>query len=128
MRAPIAEADGVSAAVIGAAIEVHRHLGPGLLESVYEACLCKELASRGRSYRQQVELPVLYKGEPVGQVLRLDLVVGEGLIVEIKSVERLLPIHDAQVLTYLRLTGIRVGLILNFNTAYLKDGVRRLVL
>jgi GxxExxY protein len=127
-RAPVIEADPLSASVIGAAIEVHRHLGPGLLESVYETCLCRELTLRGVPFRAQVELPVIYKGEQTGQTLRIDLIVADSLIVEIKTIEKLLPIHDAQLLTYLRLTKIHTGLLLNFNSAYLKDGIKRLVL
>jgi GxxExxY protein len=127
-RTPVIEADPLSGSVIGAAIEVHRYLGPGLLESVYESCLCHELTLREIPFQKQVELPVIYKGQSVGQILRIDLIVAEALIVEIKAVEKLLPIHDAQLLTYLRLTRKHAGLLLNFNSAYLKDGIKRLVL
>jgi GxxExxY protein len=114
--------------LIGLAIEVHRHLGPGLLESAYEECLSFELGKAGIAYRRQVALPVVYKEVRLDCGYRLDLLVSERIVVEIKSVERFLPIHDAQVLTYLRLGGYKVGLLLNFNTIVLKDGLRRLVL
>jgi GxxExxY protein len=122
------EHDSVTAAVIGAAIEVHRTLGPGLLESVYEACLARELEHRGVAVRRQVDVPVVYRGEPVGVGYRLDLLVDERVVVEIKAIEKLERIHDAQVLTYLRLTGKRTALLINFNTPYLREGVRRLSL
>jgi len=118
----------LSEAVIGAAIEVHQHLGPGLLESSYEACLCRELDLRSIPYERQKELPLDYKGVRVDCGYRLDLVVAGLLIVEIKAVEQLLPIHEAQLLTYLRLTRLRLGLLLNFNATTLKRGVRRVVL
>ncbi len=114
--------------MIGAAIEVHRELGPGLLESAYEECLAIELDEAGLSVQRQVELPLRYKGRDLDAGYRLDLVVDGQLIVELKSVERLLPIHDAQLLTYLRLSGIKTGLLLNFNTPVLFRGVKRLVL
>jgi len=117
----------VSEAVIGAAIQVHRHLGPGLLESAYEACLCRELELRGISFEGQKPLPVEYKGESVDCGYRLDLVVEGLVIVEIKAVDALLPIHQAQLLTYLRLTGLRLGLLLNFNVPVLTQGIRRVV-
>jgi GxxExxY protein len=114
--------------VIGLAIEVHRHLGPGLLESAYEECLCFELAQSKLSYARQVPLPVAYKEVKLDCGYRMDIVIERELIVEIKAVERLLPIHDAQLLTYLRLSSCTVGLIMNFNSMTLKDGLRRLVL
>ena len=117
----------LSERVIGCAIEVHRHLGPGLLESAYEDCLCFELAQAGLSTRRQVELPVLYKGIRLAVGYRLDLLVEERLVLEIKSVERVLPIHEAQLLTYLRMSGLRAGLVLNFNHVVLKEGIRRVV-
>jgi GxxExxY protein len=110
------------------AIEVHRHLGPGLLEAAYEDCLCHELTLAGIPHARQVLLPVRYKGLDVGAAYRLDVLVGQTLIVEIKSVERLMTVHDAQLLTYLRLSGLRTGLLLNFNHAVLKDGIRRLTI
>ena len=115
-------------AIIGAAIEVHRHLGPGLLESAYEECLCHELGLRSMRFEYQVELPVVYKGLRLDCGYRLDIVVRQQLIIEIKAVERILPVHDAQILTYLRLSGLRVGLLLNLNNVVLKDGLRRFVL
>ena len=118
----------VSEAVIGAAIEVHRHLGPGLLESAYESCLCRELELRGLSFERQQSLPISYKGQSVECGYRLDLVVAGVVLAEIKAVEALLPIHQAQLLTYLRLTGLRLGLLLNFNVPVLTQGIRRVVL
>lgn len=120
--------DRLTAAVLGAAIEVHRTLGPGLLESVYEECLCHELTLGGTCFARQVPLPVQYKGVHLDCGYRMDLVVADQLVVEVKSVERLLALHDAQLLTYLRLSGIKKGLLLNFNTRILKHGIRRLVL
>jgi GxxExxY protein len=120
--------DPLSERVIGLAIDVHRALGPGLLESAYEECLCLELRQAEFGHARQVPLPIVYKGVRLDCGYRLDIVVGEALILEIKAVEQLLPIHDAQILTYLRLSGHRVGLLINFNTALLKNGVRRFVL
>jgi GxxExxY protein len=120
--------DPLSERVIGLAIDVHRALGPGLLESAYEECLCLELRQAEIGHARQVPLPIIYKGVRLDCGYRLDIVVGEALILEIKAVEQLLPIHDAQILTYLRLSGHRAGLLLNFNTALLKNGVRRFVL
>ena len=114
--------------VLGAAIEVHKHLGPGLLESAYESCLCHELGIRGLSFQRQVQLPLLYKGLRVDAAFRLDLVIEDKIIVELKSQEGLLPVHEAQLMTYLKLTGMRVGLLLNFNVPIMKDGIIRRVL
>jgi GxxExxY protein len=114
--------------VLGAAIEVHKHLGPGLLESTYEACLCHELGLRGLSFERQVHLPLEYKGLRVNAAFRLDLVVEGKIIIELKSQEGILPVHEAQLMTYLKLTGVRVGLLLNFNVPVLKDGIVRRVL
>ena len=114
--------------IIGCAIEVHRELGPGLLESAYEECLKFELESRGLSVERQVPLPVVYKGIRLDCGYRIDLVVGGLIILEIKCVDKLAPIHEAQLLTYLRLSSKRVGLILNFNVTVLKDGIVRKVL
>ena len=113
--------------IIGAAIEVHKQLGPGLLESTYQACLCRELELRGISFECQKPLPLEYKGVRLECGCRIDLLVAGLVIVEIKSVEALAPIHEAQVLTYLKLTGIQIGLLINFNVVVLKDGIRRLV-
>ncbi len=118
----------LSERVIGSAIEVHRHLGPGLLESAYEECLCFELKQIGIDHRRQVALPIRYKGFTLDCGYRMDIVVGGELVVEIKSVDRLLPIHDAQMLTYLRLSGHKIGLLMNFNSVVLKDGLKRIVL
>jgi GxxExxY protein len=113
--------------IIGCAIEVHRTLGPGLLESAYEECLDYELRESGLRVKRQVALPIRYKEIELSAAFRMDLLVEELVIVEVKAVDQLLPIHEAQLLTYLRLTGCRVGLILNFNVPILKDGIRRLV-
>jgi len=115
--------------VIGAAIEVHRALGPGLLESAYEECLCHELYLRNIEFERQVPLPVEYKGIKLECGYRLDLIVEKALIIEIKCLEHVLPVHEAQLLTYLKMTGKRVGLILNFNVSVLtRGGVIRKVL
>lgn len=121
------EADPITASIIGAAIAVHKALGPGLLESAYQTCLEFELSERGIAFRSQVDVPVVYRGHAIGCGYRLDLLVEDRVIVEVKSVEALLPVHDAQLLTYLRLQGKTRGLLLNFNTPYLRDGIRRLV-
>lgn len=126
--APPFENDPLTERIIGFAIEVHRHLGPGLLESAYEECLCYELKQNGINFRRQVPLPVVYKAVRLDCGYRIDVVVEGQVILELKSVERLMPIHDAQVLTYMRLSGMRAGLLLNFNTAVLKNGLRRLML
>ncbi len=117
----------ITGAVIGAAIEVHKVLGPGLLESVYEAALKKELELRGLQTRQQVALPVTYKDEMVELGYRIDLLVEGRIVVEIKSVEVLHDVHLAQILTYLKLSGRRFGLLINFNVAKLADGLKRVV-
>jgi GxxExxY protein len=119
--------DFITGQVIGAAIEMHRHLGPGLLESAYEACLAFELRERGLKVEQQKPLPLVYKDVRLDCGYRLDLVVNESVIVEIKAVDQVLPIHDAQLLSYLRLTGISVGLLINFHVNILKNGVKRVV-
>ena len=113
--------------IIGCAIEVHRHLGPGLLESVYESALCIELRSVGLPFTRQIGVPVFYKGELIAEH-RPDLIIRDEVVVEIKSIERFNPVFLAQMLTYLRITGLRVGLILNFNRPVMKDGVRRVSL
>ena len=122
------ENDPLTEKIIGFAIEVHRRLGPGLLESAYEECLCYELDQSGLAFRRQMPLPVVYKAIRLDCGYRMDVVVEEQVILEIKSVERLMPIHEAQVLTYMKLGGIATGLLLNFNTPVLKDGLRRLML
>ena len=113
--------------IVGCGIEVHRHLGPGLLESVYESALCLELTTVGLSFTRQIGIPVYYKGTLIAEH-RPDLIVRDPVIVEVKSVERFDYVFVAQMLTYLRITGLRVGLILNFNRAVLKDGIRRITL
>jgi GxxExxY protein len=115
-----------SEAIIGAMIEVHRHLGPGLLESTYEACICQELDERGLRFERQLAVPLIYKGTPLGVSYRLDLVVEGHVLVELKTVDTLLPVHVAQVITYLRLTDLPIGLLVNFNVPVLKQGLRRL--
>ena len=112
--------------VIGALIEVHRHLGPGLMESAYEACLCAELSERRLKFERQRPLPIRYKGVHLDCGYRLDLVVGDCILLELKAVERLLPSHEAQVITYLRLSRLPVGLLVNFNVTALRNGLRRL--
>jgi GxxExxY protein len=114
--------------VLAAAIEVHREIGPGLLEAAYEECLCCELALRGISFLRQVPLSVSYKGHKLDYGYRIDLLVEDLVVVELKAVEELHPLHTAQVLTYLQQSGKRVGLLLNFNVPVLTDGIRRLVL
>lgn len=118
---------GVSKAVLGAAIEVHRELGPGLLESVYELALCRELWIRQFRVDRQVPVPVTYKGAQLDSEVRIDLLVESSVVVEVKASDRLLPVHRAQLLTYLKLTGHTVGLLLNFNTVLLKNGIRRVL-
>jgi GxxExxY protein len=114
--------------VIGLAIDVHRHLGPGLLESAYEECLSFELKANSIAFVRQVPLPVVYKGVLLECGYRMDIVADKALVIEIKAVERLMPIHEAQMLTYLRLSGMKVGLLMNFNSVLLKDGLRRFAL
>jgi GxxExxY protein len=114
----------VTERIVGCAIEVHRHLGPGLLESVYETALCIELRAAGFSLKRQVGIPLFYKGQLISEH-RPDLVVGDLVVVEVKSIHRLEPVHIAQMMTYLRVTGLQVGLILNFNNAVMKNGIRR---
>jgi len=120
--------DPRSAPIIGATIEVHRHLGPGLLESAYEECLCHELYLRGLAFERQVDLPVAYKGLHLSCGYKIDLIVQHEVVVELKAVERVLPVHTAQLLTYLKLSEKHVGLLINFNTSLLTHGVKRIVL
>ncbi len=119
------EINDLTRKVIGAAIEVHKALGPGLLESAYEECLCREFNLQKLSYERQKDLPLEYKGINLNCGYRLDIVVLKSLVLEIKACESLLPIHEAQILTYLKLTGIKVGLLINFNVPVLKDGIKR---
>ena len=122
------EFDELSNKVIGCAIEVHRNLGPGLLESTYEQCLAHELKIEGMPFKLQYPLPVEYKGIKLDCGYRIDLLVANSLIVELKSVENVLPIHQAQLLTYMKLSGIKIGLLMNFNVKYMKNGIKRMVL
>ncbi|HNT75686.1 MAG TPA: GxxExxY protein [Anaerolineae bacterium] len=124
---PSAEADALARQVIGAAIEVHRYLGVGYLESVYEEALCVELQLQGIPFERQKAIAVEYKGHSVGEG-RLDLLVGGCLVVELKTVEAFAPIHQAQVISYLKATGLQLGLLINFHVPVLKDGIRRVVL
>jgi GxxExxY protein len=121
------EINDLTKEIIGAAIEVHRALGPGLLESTYETCLCHELELRGIQFERQKALPVVYKDVDLDCGYRLDLLVSGAVVVEIKAVDELQPIHDAQVLTYLKLGGWDIGLLINFNVRLLKDGIKRIV-
>ncbi len=120
--------EALTKAIIGAAIEVHREMGPGLLKSVYEQCLCKELALRQLSFNRQMEVPLSYRGEPLDDKLRIDVLVEDAVVLELKSVDALLPIHKAQLLTYMKLCGKDVGLLINFNVALLTKGIERMVL
>jgi len=114
--------------IIGLAMEVHRELGPGLLESAYEACLSFELRNAGITHERQCPLPVVYKGLEIDCAYRIDLLLPDKLVIELKTVDVLAPIHEAQLLTYLKLTGIETGLLINFNVPVLKDGIKRMVL
>src|SRR5262249_23233953 len=120
--------DLVAKGIVNAAFAVHVALGPGLLESVYEACLVHELIKQGMKVERQISLPVLYDGVRLDAGLRLDLLVEDFVIVELKSVETVLPVHTAQLLTYLKLSGHRLGLLINFNVPLIKDGIRRIAL
>jgi len=122
-----AEADELSHEIIGAAIEVHRALGPGLLESVYEECLAHELTLRRIPFRRQVVLPLIYKRVRLESCYRLDMVVKDLVVLELKAVEHILPVHEVQLLTYLRLAGKWLGLVLNFHVTVLQRGIRRIV-
>jgi GxxExxY protein len=121
------ELNRLSNGVIGAAIEVHKTLGPGLLESTYERCMCHELGLRGLSFERQKELPVPYKGMQLDCGYRLDIVVENAIVIELKSCDKIEDIHRAQLLTYLRISGFSLGLLLNFNVRVMKDGIVRLV-
>jgi GxxExxY protein len=123
-----AKPDDLAGKVIGAAIVVHKHLGPGLLESAYEACLALELSYLAIPFERQKPVPIIYRGQAIDAAYRLDFVVTGQLLLELKSVERFDPIHTAQVLTYLRLTGLKLALLINFNVPLLRDGIKRLSL
>ena len=121
------ELNDITKAVIGCAIEVHRQLGPGLLEASYESALSIELDDAGLAYQRQIVIPAIYKGRPIGEY-RLDLLVEDAVVVEIKGVDRFDPLFEAQVLTYFRVTGKKIGLLINFNSRLLRDGVKRYAL
>ena len=123
-----AETERIANAVVDAAMKVHRTLGPGLLESVYEACLCYELEQRGIPFKAQISLPVVYEDVRLDAGLRLDLLVDNAVIAELNVVQEMHPVFEAQLLTYLRLTGLRLGLLINFNVPLLKNGIKRVVL
>lgn len=127
-REPDAELDELAGEIVNAAFRVHSQLGPGLLEGVYEVCLAHELKKRGLHVERQLALPVVYDGVRIDAGLRIDLLVNEKIIVEIKAVETLLPVHKAQVLTYLKLRGCELGLLINFNVPLIKDGIKRIIL
>lgn len=127
MPEPPKELDGLANKVIGAALEIHRHLRPGFLESVYEEALAIELGLRGIVFERQRPVAVYYKNRPAG-VYRVDLLVGGSLVVELKAAEKILPIHKAQLISYLKVSGLPLGLLINFNEKLLKDGIQRIVL
>lgn len=122
------ETERLASEIVDAAYKVHAALGPGLMESVYEACVCHELRKRQMPFQTQVSLPIVYDGLRLQAGLRLDLLVDKSVIVELKAVEQMHPIFQAQLLTYLKLTGIRLGLLINFNVPVIKDGIKRIVL
>ena len=121
------ELEDLSRALVDSAFKVHQTLGPGLLESVYEACLCVELTRRGISFEVQAPVPLVYEGVNIDAGLRLDLLVEKSIVLELKSVDKLLPIHHSQLLTYLKLTNLRLGLLINFNVNMFKEGVKRII-
>lgn len=114
--------------IIGCAIDVHKELGPGLLESAYEECICFELGNRSIQYERQVNLPIMYKGNKLDAGYRLDLVIENKIVLELKSIEKISPVHEAQLLTYLKLTKLPLGFLINFNVPVLKDGIIRRIL
>jgi GxxExxY protein len=122
-----ARTEAAARVAVDGAVQVHKTLGPGLLESAYEHCLAYEIGRRGLSVKRQVALPVIYEGEQLDAGYRLDLVIDGAVIIEVKSIDALAPIHDAQVLTYLKLSGLRIGLLMNFNVTLLKQGLKRFV-
>ncbi|MCL7452830.1 MAG: GxxExxY protein [Anaerolineae bacterium] len=123
----LTELNALTSQIIGAAIEVHRHLGPGLLESAYETCLAYELERLGLAVERQKALPLVYKDIRMDQGYRLDLLVEQEVVLELKVVEQLAPVHEAQILSYLRFSGCRIGLLINFNVKLLKNGIRRFI-
>jgi GxxExxY protein len=123
----VRDLNGITQGIIAAAIEVHRHLGPGLLESAYQECLCYELSQMGLSFSREVHLPVTYKGIQLDCSYRIDLLVEDEVVVELKSVEQVLPVHSAQLLTYMKASRKQIGLLINFNVPALKNGIKRMV-
>jgi GxxExxY protein len=129
MKEPIsAETDRIARSIVNGAFRVHRELGPGLLESVYQLCLVEELIQSGLMVRSEVMVPIVYRGSRLDGNLRLDLLVQNQVIVELKAVETMHPVYDAQMLTYLKLTGVRLGLLINFNVPLIKQGIKRIAL
>jgi GxxExxY protein len=122
-----ADVNALAKSIVDSAFQVHKALGPGLLETVYETCLCHELNQRNISFKSQVALPIRYNGLTLENGLRLDLLVAEKVVVELKAVEKMQSLYDAQLLTYLKLSGLRLGLLINFNTVLIKDGIKRIV-
>ena len=120
--------DPLTERIISAAIDIHKLLGPGLLESVYETCLCHELQIRGIAYERQKSLPVVYKGIRLDAGLRIDIFVEKIVVIELKCVDKIAPVHESQLLTYMRLSGVSTGLLLNFYTPRLVDGIKRMIL
>lgn len=123
----IMDLNKLSGEIIGAAIEVHKNLGPGLLESTYEECLCFELSLQSIEFKRQVSLPVIYKDNKIDCGYRIDIVVEKSIILELKAIDSILPIHKAQLLTYLKLSNLRLGFLLNFNIPLMRDGIHRMV-
>ena len=121
------ETEKLASELVDAAFKVHRALGPGLLETVYETCFCQELTLRTIYFQRQVTVPIIYEGVTLDTGLRLDVVVADRIVVELKAVDKLIPLFDAQVLTYLKLTGLELGLLINFNVALIKHGIKRIV-
>jgi GxxExxY protein len=129
MQSPIPDnVERLASVVVDAGLKVHKALGPGLLESVYEQCLAHELILRGVPPRRQVTLPIIYEGHEIEAALRIDLMVGDAIVVEVKSIDSILPIHRSQLLTYLKLSGCRLGFLMNFNVSLFKSGVERLII
>ncbi len=122
------ESDRIAKIIVNAAYQIHTRLGPGLLESVYEACLCHELKKAGIQFETQVTVPIVYDDVHIDSGFRLDVLVADEVIVELKATEKMMPLFDAQLLTYLKLTGKRLGLLINFNVPIIKDGIKRIVL
>jgi GxxExxY protein len=122
------EIEGIAKEIVDSAYKVHSALGPGLIESVYEACVCHELTKRAIPFKSQIAFPIVYEGLRLESGLRLDLLVAESIIVELKATEQMHPVFQAQLLSYLKLTGLRLGFLINFNVPRIKDGIHRLVL